>query len=99
MGTRYSSIDWLHVTIWAYDRDWERLNYLSAGSESLSTWLVKQVLAFEGCPVKRKKVKGENGKIRPLCVDKAKWGTIKDRAGKCGMRISQYILACVLPDE
>lgn len=96
MGTRWSSIDWLHVTIWAKDSEWERLKYLSAASESLSSWLVDTVLDFKGTPVKRKKIRGEVGKVRPLCVDAAKWRVIKDKADIAGLKISQYVLACCL---
>ena len=99
MGTRWSTVDWLHVCIWAKDSEWEQLNYLAAGSESLSNWLVNKVLDFKGTPVKRKKIRGERGKVRPLCVDAKKWAVIKDRANIAGLKISQYVLACALPAE
>lgn len=87
----------MHVTIWCKPSEWDRLQYLSAPSgKPVSTWICDTVYNFSGVVKERPKVKGETGKVYPLCVQKDKWETIKERAEQCDMTISKYLLAVCL---
>lgn len=96
-GRKFSENDWIHVTIWCRPDEWDRLNYLSASStKSVSTWLVDKVMNFNGVPAELQYVAKQTGKVKPLCVPAKEWGIIKERAEKCDMSVSKYVIAIAL---
>lgn len=87
----------IHVTIWCKPSEWDRLQFLSAPSgKTLSKWICDTAYNYKGVVQPLPKVKGEYGKVYPLCVAKDRWEVIKERAKDCELTISKYILATCL---
>lgn len=96
-GRKFSPNDWIHVTIWCRPDEWDKLNYLSASStKSVSTWIVDKVYNYSGVVKELEYTEKVSGKVKPLCVPAKEWGIIKERADKCGMSISKYVLSIAL---
>lgn len=99
MKTLQSKEGAIHVSIWCKPSEWDRLQYLSAPSQKhVSTWICDTVYYYTGVVKEKPKVKGESGKIYPMCVPKDKWDKIKERAEQCDLTISKYILAVCLAE-
>lgn len=95
-GKRYSDIDFKRVTIWCRPSEWDKLNYLSAGSnKTLSAWAIDELMKFDGVPTPVEHPNEEGG-IKPLCVPSDKWNVVKERAEKAEMSISNYVLSVLL---
>lgn len=95
-GKRYSMIDYENITIWCRPSEWDKLNYLSAGSnKTLSAWVIDELMKFDGVPTPIEHP-DEVGKVKPLHVPVDKWNVVKERAEKAEMSISNYVLSVLL---
>lgn len=88
----------LHVTIWIKPSEWDKIQYdwASSGYRYVSGYVINKLLNYKGVPTKRKNDRTEGGCIKSLCFEKDKWAIVKERAEKCDMKISQYVVSILM---
>lgn len=96
LGTKFSDINWLHVTIYCKQSQWDRMEYLSADSnKTLSAWVINKALSHKGSVSAPEKT-DEQGIRKSLCVPADKWEEITEKASENDMSVSKYVLAVCL---
>lgn len=92
-GAKYSEHNWIHVSIWIKQNDWQEINYLSSASgKTLSAWCLDKLKNYEGIPPVHIANKDDVGRSKSLCFPEKEWEQIKQKADAANMRYSQYVI-------